>query len=290
MKTKLIALAVTALALVLSSCSADEAKDTDGKKPVSQSKDTKQETNKEQEQTSTNHASDPVSTDSTAAEDDDAAPKSNLTQDEVITKVKDELKMKNTALPSSFPLEKSRQLSASIEENEDQSYKVVFFETKGSVPINDDSLTPDGNVPIAATVSAKTYQDAKSAAETFSDMNLDSIPEDMQVDLGHGIKGMEEGGAGHHHLSWQEGKWILHIDTISEDQMDNAGIAKVMVNYLEDDMLPAPKDHGRVEAVYKPGGKSVHNVLSWQEGPVIYRIETDKVPLDALKMAVSVNP
>lgn len=65
-----------------------------------------------------------------------------------------------------------------------------------------------------------------------------------------------------------EENWILHIDLPSEDQMDNQGIAKKMVDYLEDHYLPAPKDKVRVKVNYRLGGN-------------------DEVPIDALEMAVS---
>ncbi|MCC3377772.1 hypothetical protein LKX83_32520, partial [Cohnella sp. REN36] len=90
-------------------------------------------------------------------------------------------------------------------------------------------------------------------------------------------------------LSWREGRWLLQIDSLSQDQLDNQAIAKKMVAYLEEHALPAPKDNGRVKVTYRPGGNDVQVVIYWQKGRVVYELETDQVPLDALQMAVSTN-
>ncbi|MBN6189261.1 hypothetical protein JQN58_20630 [Aneurinibacillus sp. BA2021] len=109
------------------------------------------------------------------------------------------------------------------------------------------------------------------------------------MDLGYGIKGSAEGGAGHSYLAWREGRWILQIDSLSQDQLDNQAIAKKMVAYLEKHALPAPKDKGRVKVTYRPEGNHVQVTIYWQNDRIIYELETDQVPLNALQMAVSAN-
>lgn len=115
------------------------------------------------------------------------------------------------------------------------------------------------------------------------------MPEDMTVDLGHGIKGLAEGAAGSQYLTWQEGRWTLQIRSFSEDQMNNPAIAKKMVQYLEAHKLPVPKDKGFAQVHYASGGKAVQVTISWQDGKQIHQLQTSRVPLDALAMVVSVQ-
>jgi hypothetical protein len=202
---------------------------------------------------------------------------------DVVSEVKKLLVMKGAIIPSSFPIGDGYHLTAAIEKNEADSYQVVFYQTKEATPVNDKSLKSDSEAKVIATFKAGTNEDPHSADIFFP---IDTEAGGATVDLGHGIKASGEGAAGHSYLSWREGNWILYIDSPSEDQMDNQGIAKKMVTYLEDHYLPAPKDQGRVKVKYLPGGKDVHVGIYWQDGKVIYELETDEVPIDAMAMIV----
>jgi len=208
---------------------------------------------------------------------------------DVIKQVRNQLKMENVALPTSFPLDKGTYLGAAIPSNAADAFKVNFYATTQSVAVNDQSLTASGSkIPVLASYEVKIYKDPNQS-EIFPETNLKDIPADMAVDLGHGIKGMTEGAAGSQYLTWQEGRWTLQIRSVSEDEMNNPGIAKKMVEYLESHTLPVPKDKGYIKVEYPSGGKSVHVTISWQDGNKIYQLKTDQVPLEALGMAVSVK-
>lgn len=208
---------------------------------------------------------------------------------DIIQEIRSQLKMKNAVLPTSFALDKGKHLAAAIPVNSSDAFKVNFYSVDQSVPVNDASLTSSNNTPdVLASYEVKTYKDPDSSG-IFPDTDLDNIPDDMSVDLGHGIKGMAEGAAGSQYLTWKEGRWTLQIRSVSEDKMNNPGIAKKMVEYLESHTLPAPKDKGFVNVEYPSGGKTVDVTISWQEGKQIHQLQTNQVPNDALGMVASVK-
>ncbi|MDO3411825.1 hypothetical protein QWJ34_18835 [Saccharibacillus sp. CPCC 101409] len=218
-------------------------------------------------------------------------PDSNAADPEgVVDQVRAQLKLADAELPTKFELAEGKYLTASIEKNEENAFNVVFYETEEPVPVDDDSLNPDESTPILAIYNAETYDDPTSVKDIFFDAgDLDNIPQEMAVDLGHDIVGMQEGAAGTQYLSWKEGRWVLQVKSLSLDEMDQPGIAKKMVDYLEGHSLPAPDDAGRVRAEYAEGGDRVRNLVAWNKGDVVYQIDTDHVPLEALAMAVSVK-
>jgi len=220
---------------------------------------------------------------------DNQAATGQLSVNEVIQQVRNQLTMKDASLPTSFTLEKGEYLGAAIPSNTADAFKVNFYATNKSVAINDASLTASGSkVPVLASYEMKSYKDPNQS-EIFPETDLKDIPTDMAVDLGHGIQGLSEGAAGSQYLTWQEGRWTLQIRSVSEDKMNNPGIAKRMVEFLESHTLPVPKDKGYINVEYPSGGKSVHVTISWQDGNNIYQLKTDQVPLEALGMAVSVK-
>lgn len=81
----------------------------------------------------------------------------------------------------------------------------------------------------------------------------------------------------------------MAIKSVSADEMNNPEIAQKMVDYLESHSLPVPKDTGVVFVNYPKGGNSVNVDIRWQENKMVYQLKTNKVPLDALKMTVSVK-
>ncbi|MDK8190778.1 hypothetical protein QP794_11850 [Paenibacillus sp. UMB7766-LJ446] len=208
---------------------------------------------------------------------------------DIIQDIRSQLKMKNASFPTSFSLEKGKHLTASITSNTSDAFHINFYSTDQPVAVNDASLTASGSkVPVLASYEVKTYKDPNST-DISPDTDLNDVPKDMTVDLGHGIKGMTEGAAGSQYLTWTEGRWTLQIRSVSQDNMNNPGIAKKMVEYLESHTLPVPKEKGFVNVEYPSGGKSVNVTISWQEGKQNHQLQTEQVPLEALGMVVSVK-
>lgn len=205
--------------------------------------------------------------------------------DEQIKEIRSMLKMKDNKLPTKFPITDSEYIAAKINENETDGYSISFYQTQEAVSINDESLATNDN--LIATFKAETFDDENKQKELFPEVSLDSVPDDMKVDLGHQITGMREGAAGSSYLVWKEGRWVLQIKSISEDQLDSVDIARKMVDYLEENALPVPKENGRVEVNYPKNAEEVEITARWEEGNVVYTLETAEVPINALMMTVS---
>nr|WP_154886167.1 hypothetical protein [Paenibacillus xylanexedens] len=251
------------------------------------------------EQTQSGSGNSASSDDSSASTGKDSTANSNTNEstthselsdvDEVVKAVRNELKNQDVSLPTTFPLAKGQYLGAAITTNTIDASHVNFYTGDKPTTLNDPSFTKSNSkTPWLASYEVKTYENPDQT-DLFPETDVQNIPKDMSVDLGHGIKGMVEGAAGSQYLTWQEGRWTLQIRSVSEDQMNNPGIAKKMVEYLESHTLPAPKDKGFVNVQYASGGKSVRVAISWQDGKRIHQLKTDQVPLDALGMVVSVK-
>lgn len=204
---------------------------------------------------------------------------------EQIKEIRSMLKMKDSTLPTKFPITDTEYLGAGINKNETDEYSISYYQTQEPIPINDESLATNEN--LIATFHAKTFDDTTKQKELFPKVSLDSIPDDMKVDLGHQITGMREGAAGSSYLLWKEGRWVLQIKSISADELDTVDIAKKMVDYLEENALPIPKENGRIEVSYPQNAEKVEITIRWEEENVVYTLETAEVPINALMMTVS---
>lgn len=188
-----------------------------------------------------------------------------------------QLKMNDTniKLPAIFPV--NGNVTPTIRKNTPSVYSIDYRTNS-----NKDVASFTGTLYHSA-------DEAKHSVDEF--MNGKTVPkrDDTATDLGHGIEGYGEGTAGHAHFGWKEGNWTMSITSVSADKMDNPAIARKMVDYLESHSLPAPKDKGMVFVNYPNGGNSVNVAIRWQENKMVYQLKTSEVPLDALKMAVSVK-
>lgn len=192
--------------------------------------------------------------------------------------ISSELKMNpdNVLLPTAFPTTESSSVTANIITNEVDNYTVSYKDDQGEL----------------AEVTGTIYENSDLASEemdTFSNGKSISPYEEGGSDLGYGITGYSEGAAGTQYFSWEEGNWLFSISSVSEDQMDNPGIAKKIVDYLEDHYLPAPDGQGVVYIQYPQGGEEVNVDIRWQDGNIVYQLRTTRVPLEALEMTVSMN-
>lgn len=179
-------------------------------------------------------------------------------------------------LPTTFPTTEPSSVTANLITNEGDNYIVNYTDIQGEL----------------AEITGTVYENPASASEelgTFLNGKSVEPHKEGSSDLGYGITGYGEGAAGTQYFSWEEGNWLFSIRSVSEDQMDNPGIAKKIVTYLEDHYLPAPKDQGIVYIQYPQGGEEVNVDIRWQESNIIYQLKTTRVPLDALEMVVSMK-
>lgn len=189
--------------------------------------------------------------------------------------VKSELKISEpeVKLPTAFP---EREVKPFIEKNEGNKYTISYSKEAEEV----------------ATFSGTQYASTEEAIQTvqnFSNGKKVGPFDEGAVDLGHGITGYGEGATGSQYFSWEEGNWLLSIRSLTMDEMDHPEIAKKIVEYLETHMLPAPGEDGIVYINYPQGGNEVSVDVRWQENNMVYRLQTARVPLEALEMSASVT-
>ena len=195
--------------------------------------------------------------------------------------VSSELKMdpENILLPTDFPTNDSSSVTADITANEADGYTVNYTDNQGEL----------------AEVSGTLYKNFnESEQEIMNFMNgkrqgpFDENKNEGE-DLGYGITGYMRPGLGSIYFSWDEGNWLFSITSVAEDKMDNPEIAKKVITYLEEHYLPAPKNQGVADFHYLQGGEDVEVDIRWQDGNMIYQLQTTRVPLDALEMTVSME-
>lgn len=259
--TNFMVMGLCSMLLIGCSNGSDLAESSSSESTVESSAESSESTS----QTNESSSSQEETSESSAAESDSAA-----------IGIDDELVMDPAVvlLPTDLP-ENSK---ANIVTNSEEEYTVAYTDEQG----ND-----------LATVSGTIYTNADTAlAEMEAKMNgaVQVTPnEETAIDLGHGIEGYGEGAAGNQYFSWEEGNWDFTIHSLSVDEMDNPGIAEKMVDYLEENMLPAPSEKGMMLVDYPQGGRTVSVDIMWQKENRVYELSTSQVPLKALEMAVSME-
>jgi len=301
---KLIFIPLLTFLLMLTGCNNDKEDNLvndSSNKPASSSEETKSDTTSKPENTktegNTNSNNETSSTEeNTESTDANTSTKENTPSNdshsapstkEIISTIKSKLKMKNSKLPTKFPITDKEYITAKINKNESDAYSVSFYRADEYIPINDESLGSKGNATLIGTFQGTTYKNSTKQDQLFPVVSLEDIPADMAVDLGHHIKGMTEGAAGSSYLQWKEGRWIFQIKTLSSSSLNSADIAKKMVDYLEANSLPVPHENGRVEVSYPENAKNVEVITRFEDGNIVYTLETNEVPINALMMTVT---
>lgn len=206
--------------------------------------------------------------------------------EEVIRETENEL---NTGvpvkLPASINVTPDYHLTA-MTTSEQKHYEVMFYETEQSIPINDEKLN---NMDFSTVkFKATRYESPEEAAKQI-DHQLYSENGAQSADLGFGIKGYRDAGAGSQFMGWNEGRWSLSLRSTTQQGEKIVGESKKIVQFLEENTLPIPHELGAVKVdVSDAGGKPIQHI-AWQEDAIVYEIQTRKSMLDALQIAVSIH-
>lgn len=192
-------------------------------------------------------------------------------------------------LPAGVPVEEGRYWTATTA-SQTASYRVNFYETAQPAKINSQAAAK--GTPIA-TVEGTEYRDAAGAKDSISGYEqVDFSNYGTLVDLGHKIKAVGDAGLGHQYLIWNEGRWCLRIDSPIDPAFrnkkypDGEQLAKAVVAYLEDHMLPAPQKIGVISISIWNQNDGTN--VEWQEDRTVYRVAS-KDPMTALKTAVAMK-
>ncbi len=192
------------------------------------------------------------------------------------------------------------------QEKEDANNTMEESQTETSTDMNEDnnaSTEEDTSDATNTSEEGKNSENVNDKADGVEKQEYDSREdaaaaingymkvEQTNIDLGQGIKGMQEGAAGHEYISWNEGSWLIRVNFPNDPHYRIEGyeggdeLAKKVVDYLEDHYLPAPQDKG----VITINGFKEHpeTVVKWQKDKTVYTITSkEKEPFDALETAV----
>ncbi|MDT2955270.1 hypothetical protein P7I46_11540 [Enterococcus casseliflavus] len=182
-------------------------------------------------------------------------------------------------LPKDVPLASGKVLNAATAGSQSDA-SILYYGLDQQLSLNDKALNEE--TPLAAFQS-KEYQSADEAAAA---VNVTADDGGQAVDLGYGITGHMQGAAGSSYLSWQEGNWSLTVRAVNQEEQDPVPVAKEVVAYLEEAMLPAPE----VGQITIDMGKNDHTATTvvWQQEKML-RTAQHQDARSALEMAVSMN-
>ena len=287
---KRITIALLLSCICLAGCSNEEVttgnEEADRESEESAKPDNTEETPQDEQQSDTEEDSVLIS-DSPSTPEQNDFKEGSMSQEKVIASVKEQIRNSmDPKLPEQLPLS-SNELQLSAETHlESDTYRVTFFESKKAIPVNSNQLNDSNIAKPIAVIEAHQYDSEKEAKSQIGYIS----PEDIQtggepIDLGYSIKGYGEAGAGNKWLNWHEGRWYLQVHASNIDgNSDYVPLAKRMVAYLEENMLPAPNEVGTIKADVDPE-KVENNRVSWQEGTTVYTISNVEDPMNMVEIA-----
>ena len=214
------------------------------------------------------------------------------TQQEVLQQTKAVLSTKvPLKLPESVPVAKGECLtSAAVSQS--WYYKASFYGTEQPAAVNSKDASKG---KLIAAVEGTEYKNANSAKENingYTQVDLSVANKDALVDLGHNIKAVEDAGCGHGYLSWNEGRWCVNVDSPNDPTYqnktypDSKKLAKNIVAYLDDHMLPVPEKIGLIAV--NNWNNNMGAIISWQDNQMVYQV-TSQDPMTALQVAVAMK-
>jgi len=169
----------------------------------------------------------------------------------------------NIKLPSEFPVTKGKYLTAitSLEQQKEVTFN--FYETDREFAMNDSKIKETGHF-VGQLIITK-YSTSELASKEI-DQTVFSNGE--VVDLGHGIKGYQDAGAGSLFTSWNEGRWAIISRSTTENSEESLANAKETVEFLETHMMPIPKQYGQLHIDAEDSG----SMAKWQKHNYVYTI------------------
>lgn len=215
-----------------------------------------------------------------SSKEETSAPSTSEQADKVLAEVASEYP--NDTLPTSImTASEAPYLTAATTGASDQSnFKVLYYAEDSPIAVNDskvNSLSP------IASYEKKTYASADEAIQAINAIE----PSGSTVDLGYGITGYRDAGAGNVYIGWVEGNWRISVHASNIQGEDAEPLAKQAVEYFESAYLPAPEQAGQIRLEVSNGDYQ-HNSVTWQSGAAVYTV-THGEAMQAVKMAASIS-
>ncbi|AZP05573.1 hypothetical protein [Jeotgalibaca ciconiae] len=149
----------------------------------------------------------------------------------------------------------------------------------------------DGNQQIE--VLSRIYDSQDGALQNIEEVINGSVAvpenEESAYDLGYGITGYGEAGAGNFYFGWEEGNWTFTIHSHLQDDWDVHGIATRMVEYLEENYLPAPSQRGTMYIDYPEKDRDPEVHVLWNVDNRVYEVSTVSTPIEAMDSIISME-
>jgi len=144
------------------------------------------------------------------------------------------------------------------------------------------------------SITRKTYSSWADAREQVQSANgyLNFPNGDPTVNLGYGITARTDAATMHAGFEWTEGRWTVEVLYYTKNQGAEQ-LAKSVVAYLHEHMLPAPNAQGVIiiSSTTSPTSTAINpkTTALWQEGNTVYQYETTQSPTQALQTVVNSN-
>lgn len=172
--------------------------------------------------------------------------------------------------------------AATTGQEKDGKFKILYYATENPIDLDD---TKVNNLQPLASFEKVTYPDKNQAQEAVNQV-ID--PNGQEIDLGYGIIGYQNGGAGSLFTYWQEGNWALGVRTPNMENAESIELPYQVVTYLEEHLLPAPRDKGQISLDEGAASDLGVNQIIWQEDNIVYSI-SHVDPMAAIIMATSIT-
>ena len=168
----------------------------------------------------------------------------------------------DVTLPKDFPVTEGKYLTA-ITSSEQDVVTFEFYETDRELAINDSNIKKTGQF-VGQLVITK-YETAEAASE---EVDKTVFTHGEAVNLGHGITGYQDGGAGSLFTSWNEGRWAITARSTTEKSEESLATAKETVEFLETNKMPIPKQYGHLHIDAEQSG----SLAKWQKQNIVYTL------------------
>lgn len=165
------------------------------------------------------------------------------------------------------------------------NYQIFYSVGNTPTSFNNPTLTQQNAYAVLQKQSFGSKSDAASQINYLPASGNQGLP---TVNLGSGITGYKDQGAGNIHLLWNEGHWSLSVHAINIENQDPTPLAKQTVTLLNQYFLPAPNKIGQIsfDVNIEPGARD--QVISWQDGSSVYTLSAHD-PATAIKMVASIK-
>ena len=166
------------------------------------------------------------------------------------------------SLPSDFPVTQGMYLTA-IASSKENVATFDFYETEKELAINDPEIKKNGQ--FIGHLEITKFETAEAASE---EIDKTVFKDGKTVNLGHGITGYQDGGAGSLFTSWNEGRWAITARSTTEKAEESLATAKETVDFLETNIMPIPKQYGHLHIDAEQSG----SLAKWQKQNFVYTL------------------